>query len=114
MGQKIADIGQMREKINIYSFSGDQEWTGQTDKTETLLVSVWAAIMPKPQVESTEADQTVGTDRILFQIRYREDVKNKYRLQYNGNWYEILNVSEVDHQKRRTNILAVWRDNVTT
>lgn len=59
---------------------------------------VWASIArPNPGGEVFQADQNSNEQPTTFEIRFRDDlqISAKWRLQYRGRTYDIVNVEEI-------------------
>lgn len=105
-------FGDLDRRITLENYSTSRDSYGQETKTWSVVATVWASIGYEQASEKYMGDQLIAPTIITFLIRYRSGVNEKYRLQYNSVYYDILSVQEVD-RKRYMMIRAEHRDNRT-
>jgi len=65
----------------------------------TDVATVAAGVEYKPGGEATQADQLTPTQRILFTIRYRADVRPAWRIAYEGRTFQLTDVAEIGRRR---------------
>ncbi|MGY3091086.1 SPP1 family predicted phage head-tail adaptor [Hymenobacter sp. UYAg731] len=64
-------------------------------KAFTDVEAVWAGIYYAPGNEAVQAGELTATQRILFTIRYRADVRPTWQLMHEGRTFQITDVAEI-------------------
>jgi len=98
-------LGRMRKRITIYDRTDDEAGEFSCSVTRSNPRTVWARVINSSgtqQVDSRNAGTGV-THRIT--IRYRTDVTLRNQLLYNGKWYDIQTIQELNEDRRRFIVL---------
>jgi len=94
-------LGDMRESIKLWPVSIAPATAGQVDYTRSYASAVTVKAMVKTvsgsEVIDGTAIQRVGTTE--FYIRYRAGVDNQVRIEYRGEYYEVLGVDDLDERR---------------
>lgn len=69
----------------------------------------WAEVISQKGAETFESARNNAQETIRVRIRYRDDVKNTDRIQYMGNYYNVI---YVDHTARRMGYLWLTAEGV--
>jgi SPP1 family predicted phage head-tail adaptor len=59
------------------------------------LYAAWARMLTRTGGESTDNSREVGRGTVAFRMRYRSDVTIADRIIYNGQAYDITNITEI-------------------
>lgn len=88
------DPGVLDRQIAIMSRSPVQDATGQPVYSESILATVWAQRMEQrlSEVFAAGADRPAG--RVVWRIRWRDDVTSAMIVEYGGERWEIEAVQE--------------------
>lgn len=114
----MAQIGKLDRRITFQDFTVDRKASGQEVKTWRDLPSVptvWASIEFLPggsRSEDFEADQKTAINKVIFFVRYREDITEEMRIKDEfDKFYDITHIGENNvHRKRYLKINAVKKD----
>ena len=93
-------IGQMRNRIEIQSYSITRNSAGEEFLVWSVLATVWAAIEYKGagSDESEQQNQLTAMINALIRIRYRSDLNTKMRIRFDGKYWNIRALLP-DHMK---------------
>ena len=97
-------IGDLRERIELYTREVQPPVMGSASDTEkfTLIKEVWAKIVTRLPGEDTFSKVNVASQNLLakathiFTIRWRSDITAQNVIQYEGNYFEILNTDDTE------------------
>lgn len=92
----IAKTARLTERITLASPVRVADAYGQGDITWTDEGTVWAEVKPLQGREYFAAAQVQQEHSIKVYIRRRDDVQQTWRLTWNGQHYDITNVSRPD------------------
>ncbi len=106
----IDHAGQMDRRITIQNFTTATDTFGEVVKTFTTLAEVWAKVEENKGKEGEDGNQIVATKEVLFFIRYRSDVSEEMRIQYNNETYKIQAILNADARKAFQKIVTRWED----
>lgn len=106
----IEHAGQLDRRITIQSFTTTTDDFGEVTKSFTTLANVWAKVEEKRGNEGEEGNQIVATKRVEFFIRYRSDINEQMRIQYNNETYKIESILNADSRKAFQRIVTRWAD----
>jgi SPP1 family predicted phage head-tail adaptor len=106
----IDQAGQLDRRITIQSFSTTTDDFGEVVKSFTTLANVWAKVEEKRGNEGEDGNQLVATKRVEFFIRYRSDINEEMRIQYNNETYKIEAILNADSRKAFQKIVTRWAD----
>lgn len=89
---KIADdVGNLRERVEIFSYSITRNTAGEELVTWALFATVWA----KAEYNKTGSDevekqsQLTSQINLLLTIRYRSDLDTKMKVKFDGKYWDI-------------------------
>lgn len=91
------NIGKLDQEINLYSHSVINDF-GDIQDVYGLAATVWARVMTQSGSEAFEAARVNAKRVIRVGIRYRDDVTALWRIQWQGQDY---NITAVDRSNRR-------------
>lgn len=106
----IDQAGQLDRRITIQSFTTTTDDFGEVVKSFTTLANVWAKVEEKRGNEGEDGNQLVATKRVEFLIRYRSDINEQMRIQYNNETYKIEAILNADSRKEFQKIVTRWAD----
>lgn len=106
----IDQAGQLDRRITIQSFTTTTDDFGEVVKSFTTLAEVWAKVEDKRGSEGEDGNQLVATKRVEFLIRYRSDINEQMRIQYNNETYKIEAILNADSRKAFQKIVTRWAD----
>lgn len=93
-------IGQMRDRIK---FLNKKQQTGAvinlSDNNYEPYKTVWSKVeyVSSKEIYSTNANNTLNV--VKFIIRYRTDIKNDMRIEFDNDTYEIKGIRPLDTKK---------------
>lgn len=85
-------IGAMRERVKIYRLETTPDGYGGLEKSFTLLGETWAEAKVLSGNEVFNAGAVLTTERVVFRIRYWEEVNNTCMVEWKGKRYNILHL----------------------
>lgn len=88
------EIGQLNERIKLYSRSTVLDAHGQATITWVLQNTVWARHFPMPASERFAAAQTQGVVPVRFHIRKGPAVDETWRMEWQSKGYDITGVTQ--------------------
>ena len=106
----IDQAGQLDRRITIQSYTTTTDDFGEVVKSFTTLAEVWAKVEEKRGNEGEDGNQLVATKRVEFLIRYRSDINEQMRIQYNNETYKIEAILNADSRKAFQKIVTRWAD----
>lgn len=89
--------GKLDEQIILQSLTETNDG-GSLSQSYATVATVWAEVISRKGREAFESARVNALDVIRVRIRYRSDVDNKDRFQWEGQSYNIVNV---DRSMRR-------------
>ena len=101
------NIGRLDRYITIKTVSTSVDAYGQPIESFSTLANVWAKIEYKSEVEKFENEQLKAVSTIDFTIRYRTDITEMMKIEYNSNAYQITGIAEIgrgEGLKLKTNL----------
>lgn len=90
--------GKRDEVIELFSLL-EQNVGGELQKTWVSQGNDWAEIIPVKGQESFEAARQNARAFIRLNLRYRDDVTEKWRLEWDGDSYNIFYIDRTDRRK---------------
>lgn len=75
--------------------------------------TVWATVTFRGGTERQVADQRVNIDRVVFTIRFRDDVTVNDRIKWEGSYHDIHSV-EIIGRREGLRLITTARDNATS
>jgi len=106
----IDHAGQLDRRITIQSFTTTTDDFGEVVKSFTTLANVWAKVIEKSGKEGEDGNQIVASKSVEFFIRYRSDINEQMRIQYNNETYKIEAILNADARKAFQKIITRWAD----
>lgn len=100
------DSGSMDQRVTLQSRSSTADAAGQDVITWVDVGTVWARRINQRSAEAFEAAQMGDEDVVELHIRHRADVRTTWRLEWNGDAYDITSVSDFGGRKDRTRLLC--------
>lgn len=106
----IDQAGQLDRRITIQSFTTTTDAFGEVVKSFTTLANVWAKVHEKSGKEGEDGQQIVASRVVEFYIRYRSDINEQMRIQYNNETYKIEAILSADARKAFQKIVTRFSD----
>jgi SPP1 family predicted phage head-tail adaptor len=91
--------GKLDRRITLQTLTISRDGYGATIETWTDLDTVWAEVVPLKGTEYFAAAQIVVEEQLKFRIRYRSDLTEKVRITYNGQTYDVQNITEIGRRQ---------------
>ncbi len=82
-------IGKLDERITLQELTEVNEYGSLTQDYSTV-ATVWGRVVSRKGTEAFEAGRVNAEEQIRVQIRYRSDVNVKWRVQIDGQDYNIV------------------------
>jgi SPP1 family predicted phage head-tail adaptor len=90
--------GKLDQRITIQSLTETQNSLGETVNSYSTVATVWGRVVTERGTEAFESARVNARETVRVEIRYRSDVTDKHRIQWNGYNYNIV---YTDRTKRR-------------
>ncbi|HDZ39249.1 MAG TPA: head-tail adaptor protein [Marinobacter sp.] len=100
--------GQLRHRVEVQA-SSEANSRGNTTKTWTTEVTIWAGIEPLSGRELIEAQEVVADATHRVKIRYLADVTPKKRFLFGTRELYIESVQNIDERNRELVLTCVER-----
>lgn len=104
------NIGSLRNKIELQSYTSTADAVGQPIKTYSTYSTVWAHIRPMSGRELMNAEQPVGEITHQVTIRYDANVSVEDRIRYYDNKkaaYRYFDINYVGDRDERNAMLVL-------
>lgn len=88
------DAGQLDRRVKLMQVVETQNAVGEVVLTYTEVATLWAHIKPLTGRELFAANQVVAEATRRIFIRWRSDVTEKHKIEYEGELHDILHISE--------------------
>lgn len=82
--------GKLDQRIILQSLAETQNTFGETSLTYTTVATVWGRVISEKGQESFESARVNARETVRIAIRYRDDVTQKWRLQWGGQSYNVV------------------------
>ncbi|HXH37555.1 MAG TPA: phage head closure protein [Thermoanaerobaculia bacterium] len=107
----MIDIGNLRHRVIIEALDlVNQNSRGEPTQSATTVATVWAEIKPLIGRELFTAQQRAAQVTHGVRMRYPgTPVTPEMRLNFNGRYFDILSVLNIDERNRELQILAKER-----
>jgi SPP1 family predicted phage head-tail adaptor len=102
-------IGKLDDRVTLQSESNTTNDFGEVIKSYVDVETVWADVISRKGDESFQAASMRSERVIKIKIRYRTDVVTKWRIKWNDEFYNII---DVDRSLRRKGELWLMCENV--
>lgn len=100
--------GELDEKISIYKeMSVSDGMGGKEISLAPVAVGLWCKVRPLTGNEAVKFDRVQAVESTAFIIRYRSDVKESYRIKWNGEEY---NIRRIPGKSKRSMYLELYAD----
>ncbi len=95
----MGHVGNMNEKIILLKELSSQSATdGSFTNSWTEVATVWAEKINIKAREDVIKDKMTLETSIGFKIRYRNDIKPNYRVNYRNEVYRIISIKEIERK----------------
>ena len=95
----MGHVGNMNEKIILLKELSSQSATdGSFTNSWTEVATVWAEKINIKAREDVIKDKMTLETSIDFKIRYRNDIKPNYRVNYRNEVYRIISIKEIERK----------------
>ena len=101
--------GRLHKKILIESVSEVRDSRGETTQTWSTTITTRAAIAPLRGREYFEAHQENREVTHKIIIRYQSGITPKMRINFNGRYFDIESIINVEERNRELNLMCVER-----
>lgn len=98
--------GDLRRRITLQTRSSTRDAAGEPAHTWTDTVTTWADIQPLSGRELELAQAISNEVSHQVTIRYRPGVTAAMRVVYQGNYFNILTVMDVDMQHKQLQMMC--------
>jgi SPP1 family predicted phage head-tail adaptor len=92
------NIGRLDRKIVIESETLGTNAIGEYNSTWATYHTTFANVIKGTGGENIEADQVTATNKVKFKIRYFAGINETMRILYNGFYYDITEIQELDRE----------------
>lgn len=89
------NAGRFDRLITIESNTATRDNIGGKVDSWATFAQVWAAYKPVTGIENVNADRIEAKAMVNFIIRYRSDITNAMRINYDGQIYNIKSITEL-------------------
>lgn len=115
----LTDVAQLDRKIIIKNPVQAVSDSGQQTRTWAVYRTTFARVVEQYGNEGMQAGAMVATTTTQFVVRYRQGLTNDCLIEYNGNTYNILAITEAQmrgqfYRDRFTQITATTKDQPNT
>lgn len=93
--------GRLDRRIVIRSVQGATNKFGERVGVKTNIAQVWANIDRRGGSEPAKSEQDYPLRKVIFTIRYRDDVGPDDEVRWDGKDYEIQTVEETHYTRKR-------------
>jgi len=93
-------VGDMRDRVTVYVRTATPSRTNGVDLSEVLssAVTVWAAVTTKEGKEIFDGTNLKGVATHWIYIRYLSGLTAEKWVEYNGEYYDIIDVQNLDER----------------
>lgn len=99
------NIGDFDRRITIQTFTVAKNTEGEDIRTWSTLITLWAKKIDTSGNEMFEADQLTAIGKIDWIIRYRTDITERMRISFDSEYYDVLNIEEIEEEGRKRYLL---------
>ncbi len=93
-------VGEMRERVIIYSQSQITDAAGAIATTWTTGSTCWARMKPLSANQIILAGREEGLRTYMMTIRYRTDITTDSRIMWRGRRFDVQGVRDVSEQRQ--------------
>jgi SPP1 family predicted phage head-tail adaptor len=94
----MINIGRLDRKIVIENQTFATNSIGEYISTWAVFHTTFASVAKVSGSEKIEADQVTATNKVRFKIRFFNGIDETMRVLYNGNYYDIVEIQELDRE----------------
>jgi len=94
----MMNIGRLDRKIVIESQTFSTNSIGEYTSSWSTFHTAFASIKKVSGSEKIEADQITATNKVRFKIRFFDGITEAMRVVYNGAYYDIIEIQELDRE----------------
>ncbi len=106
---RYSSIGDMRRWITIEQQAPTQNARGEEVPTWTTFATAWAAIIPLSGRELLAAQQIQASVTHRIVLRYLSGLDPSMRIVYNGRYFDIQQVININEQSRQMELQCIER-----
>ena len=103
-------IGYLNRLITFERKATTTNATGNEEDTYSALFTAWASVQPMRGKETTQANELVASNFLIFKCRYDSRPNPKDRILYGSDYYDIKTVIELGYREG-LEIMAEYKDN---
>ena len=92
-------VGQLDRRIDLKDARTTKDDWNHPVRSYTHLATVWAHKQERTSVEVTESMQEVNVNRVIWTIRYRDDLSALDRIEYDSKHYYVTGIQELGRQE---------------
>jgi SPP1 family predicted phage head-tail adaptor len=96
---KPANVGQMRERVAIYSQAQAVDVVGDITTTWTQVATCWARMEPLSANQVELAGRDDATRRYQMTVRYRTDITTNSRIMWRGRRFDVQGITDPTEQR---------------
>lgn len=100
MPAKAVTLGDMRERVQILTYTDTRDQIGGTVRSWTTLATVWARVEEMSAGEQYHREQIQTSAQFAVTIRFRADVTVNQRITWRGRRFEISGRPNPDERRR--------------
>lgn len=86
------ETGKLDQRLILQSLTETQNKSGETVQSYTTVATVWGRVISEKGREAFESARVNARENLRVAVRYRDDVTNKWRVQWMSQNYNITNV----------------------
>ena len=94
----MINIGRLDRKIVIESETFSNNSIGEYVAAWSVFHTAFASVAKVSGSERVEADQITATNKVRFKIRFFDGINESMRVLYNGAYYDIIEIQELDRE----------------
>ena len=94
----MMNIGRLDRKIVVEQETFSNNSIGEYTSAWSVFHSAFASVAKVSGSESVEADQITATNKVRFKIRFFDGINESMRVLYNGSYYDIIEIQELDRE----------------
>lgn len=91
--------GRLDRKIIIQRFTTTQDAYGEPIETWVDHITTWANVLPQTGREWFNSQRELSERAARFVFRFEDDVTVKDRISYDGEYWDILNINEINRRE---------------
>jgi len=91
-------IGRLDRKITIEERTDSQNTLGEPVAVWSTYHQAFANVQKAGGSENTRTGSIVAENRVKFKIRFFDGITEDMRIVYNGNYYDILQIQELNRE----------------